>query len=42
MLKRTSQIKQEMLSLDESFDRLQLLRDKYKDKTAYILATYIL
>ena len=39
MLKRTSHIRQKMLLLDESFDRLQLLKDKYKDKTAYILAT---
>ena len=31
MKKITSTIKQEMLFLDDSYERLKLLKDKYKD-----------
>ena len=37
MKKITSTIKQEMLFLDDSYERLKLLKDKYKDETAYIV-----
>ena len=37
MINKTKTIKNNMLSLDDSFERLQLLKDKYKDKTAYII-----
>lgn len=33
----TPSIKQEMLFLDDSYERLKLLKDKYKDETAYIV-----
>ena len=37
MINKTKTIKNNMLSLDDSFERLQLLKDKYKDETAYII-----
>ena len=39
MRKNTPNIKQKMLSLDDSFERLKLLKDQYKGETAYIVAT---
>ena len=37
MHKNTPIIKQEMLFLDDSYERLKLLKNKYKDETAYII-----
>ena len=39
MLNRTGTIRQNMLYLDESYDRLKLLRGAYEDETAYVIAT---
>ena len=39
MLNRTRGIRQQMLSLEDSKDRLQLLKNKYEGETAYIVAT---
>ncbi len=39
MLDKTLGIRQQMLSLEDSHDRLKLLENKYKDDTAYIVAT---
>jgi hypothetical protein len=39
MIDKTTHIKQKMLSLDDSFERLKLLKDQYKGETAYIVAT---
>ena len=37
MKQLTPLIKNQMLQLDDSFERLQLLKNKYKDETAYIV-----
>lgn len=39
MIDKTTHIKQKMLLLDDSFERLKLLKDQYKGETAYIVAT---
>lgn len=39
MLSRTKSIRNEMLTLSDSYDRLKLLKNKYQDKTAYIVGT---
>ena len=39
MKKNTPIIKQKMLSLDNSFERLQQLKNQYKDQTVYIIGT---
>ena len=39
MIDKTKYIKQKMLSLDDSFERLKLLKNQYEGETAYIVAT---
>lgn len=39
MLNRTANIRNEMMKLDDSYERVQSLSNKYVDKTAYIVAT---
>tara|TARA_R100001463_G_scaffold92749_3_gene147539 strand:+ start:6257 stop:7072 length:816 start_codon:yes stop_codon:yes gene_type:complete len=38
MLDRTKEIRYQMLQLDDSFERLKCLHNRYEDQTAYVLA----